>query len=69
MHLRNTSVWGDSARSANVIGEIPGRERPREIVVLGAHLDSWDLGTGAHDDGAGVAIMSAAAHLIGEAKL
>jgi Zn-dependent M28 family amino/carboxypeptidase len=69
MRLRNTSQWADSARSANVIGEIPGRERPREVVVLGAHLDSWDLGTGAHDDGAGVAIMSAAAHLIGEAKL
>jgi Zn-dependent M28 family amino/carboxypeptidase len=68
MRLRNTSQWADSARSANVIGEIPGRERPREVVVLGAHLDSWDLGTGAHDDGAGVAIMSAAAHLIGEAK-
>ena len=69
MRLRVTSQWADSARSANVIGEIPGRERPREVVVLGAHLDSWDLGTGAHDDGAGVAIMSAAAHLIGEAKL
>jgi hypothetical protein len=69
MRLRNTSQWADSAQSANVIGEIPGRERPKEVVVLGAHLDSWDLGTGAHDDGAGVAIMSAAAHLIGEAKL
>jgi len=67
MRVRNSSVWADSAWSANVIGEIPGRERPRELVVLGAHLDSWDLGTGAHDDGAGVAIMTAAAKLIGEA--
>jgi hypothetical protein len=65
MRIRNTSVWADSTWSANVIGEIPGRERPRELVVLGAHLDSWDLGTGAHDDGAGVAIMTAAARLIG----
>jgi hypothetical protein len=44
------------AESANVIGEVPGRERPGEIVLIGAHLDSWDLGTGAIDDGAGVAI-------------
>jgi hypothetical protein len=55
--------------SANVIGEIPGRERPKEVVVLGAHLDSWDLGTGAHDDGAGVCIMTAAARLIGQAPI
>lgn len=42
--------------SANIIGEVVGRERPGEIVLLGAHLDSWDLGTGALDDGAGCAI-------------
>ena len=39
--------------SANVIGEIVGRERPEEIVVLGCHFDSWDVGTGATDDGGG----------------
>lgn len=50
--------------SANVIGEITGSERPEEVVLLGAHLDSWDLGTGAIDDGAGVAITMAAGHLI-----
>lgn len=43
------------ADSANVIGEIRGREKPDEIVVIGGHLDSWDVGSGAHDDGAGVA--------------
>ncbi len=43
----------------NVIGEITGRELPNEIVVIGGHLDSWDLGTGAVDDGAGVAIAMA----------
>jgi carboxypeptidase Q len=43
----------------NVIGEITGRELPDEIVVIGGHLDSWDLGTGAVDDGAGVAIAMA----------
>lgn len=54
------------AESANVIGEIPGREKPEEIVLLGCHLDSWDLGTGAVDDGAGCAIMMEAARRIGE---
>lgn len=54
--------------SANVIGEIPGREKPEEVVLLGCHLDSWDLGTGAIDDGAGCAIMMEAARRIGELK-
>ena len=40
--------------SFNVIGEIKGTKYPEEIMVVGAHLDSWDLGDGAHDDGAGV---------------
>jgi carboxypeptidase Q len=40
--------------SFNVIGEVTGRDLPQEYVVVGGHLDSWDLGTGAHDDGAGV---------------
>ncbi len=39
--------------SANVIAELAGRERPEEVVVIGGHLDSWDVGQGAHDDGAG----------------
>ena len=41
-------------KSFNVIGEVKGSEYPEEIMVVGAHLDSWDLGDGAHDDGAGV---------------
>ena len=52
--------------TASVVGEIPGRERPEEIVLLGAHLDSWDLGTGAIDDGAGCAIMIEAARRIAQ---
>lgn len=56
----------DNAPSGNVIAEIRGRERPEEIVLLAAHLDSWDHGTGAIDDGAGVAIITAAAQLIRE---
>lgn len=54
----------DDAPSGNVIAEVRGRERPDEIVLLAAHLDSWDSGQGALDDGAGVAIISAAARLI-----
>jgi len=54
----------ENAPSGNVIAEIRGRERPDEIVLLAAHLDSWDLGQGAVDDGAGVAIITAAARLI-----
>ncbi len=50
---------------ANVIGEITGSLKPKEIVAIGGHLDSWDLGTGAIDDGAGVAITMGAAALIG----
>ncbi|MDP1913428.1 M20/M25/M40 family metallo-hydrolase [Brevundimonas sp.] len=50
--------------SQNVIGDIPGRSRPEEIIVLGSHMDSWDLGTGAIDDGAGGAITLAAAKAI-----
>lgn len=52
------------AASGNVIAEIPGRERPDEIVLVSAHLDSWDLGTGAIDDGAGVGIVVAAARAV-----
>jgi carboxypeptidase Q len=42
------------ADSADVIGEIPGREHPEEVVVIGGHLDSWDVGQGAQDDGASI---------------
>ena len=57
------------ARSANVIGEIPGTDKAGEIVLLGGHLDSWDPGVGAIDNGAGVAITMGAAHLIQQAGL
>lgn len=52
--------------SQNVIGDIVGRSHPNEIIVLGSHMDSWDLGTGAIDDGAGGAITLAAAKAIAE---
>ncbi len=50
--------------SLNVLGEIRGRGKPEEIVVVSGHLDSWDLGTGAHDDGAGCLLAMASARLL-----
>ena len=51
---------------ANVIGEITGRDKPNQYFVMGGHLDSWDPGTGAIDDAAGIAIATGAAHLIAQ---
>jgi carboxypeptidase Q len=61
-----TLVCGNrpDAESANVIGDVIGSETPGEIVLLGAHLDSWDLGRGAVDDGAGCGIVIEAARQI-----
>jgi hypothetical protein len=59
-----TPTVEDNAPSWNVVGEVKGSEHPDEIVLIGGHLDSWDLGTGATDDGAGVAITFGAARLI-----
>jgi hypothetical protein len=64
IHLLLSPTVRESAPSWNVVGEIRGGERPDEIVLIGGHLDSWDLGTGATDDGAGVAIVFGAARLI-----
>jgi carboxypeptidase Q len=50
--------------SANVVAEITGRERPEEVVLLGGHLDSWDVGTGASDDGAGCIVTWEALRLM-----
>jgi len=50
--------------SANVIADIKGNDHPEQVVIVSGHLDSWDLGTGAIDDGAGVAVSMEAANLI-----
>jgi len=68
VRVSSTSRWDGEAQSANVIGEIPGHGLKDEVIVLGAHLDSWDLGTGAHDDATGVGIITAAAKLIAASK-
>jgi len=65
-HLSVVSGWRGMRQSGNVIAEIPGRELPDEVVLIGAHLDSWDEATGAIDDGAGVGIVTGAAHLISQ---
>ena len=64
--LQSEAGFRGEATSGNVILDLVGREQPEEIVLIGAHLDSWDLGTGAIDDGAGVAITTAAAALIAQ---
>ena len=53
--------------SGNVIAEVPGRDPAAGVVLIGGHLDSWDLGTGAIDDASGIAITAAAARLVMEA--
>ena len=64
LRLYSTARALGPARSANVIGEIRGSRRPEQIVLLGAHLDAWDLGSGAIDNAAGVAIVIEAARLV-----
>lgn len=56
-----------TTQSGNVIAEVPGSDPQAGLILIGGHLDSWDLGTGAIDDGAGVAITAAAAKLIMDA--
>lgn len=53
-YFRTTCHQNEDVISYNVIGEIKGSENPDEIIVIGGHLDSWDLGEGAHDDGTGI---------------
>ncbi|MEO8440602.1 MAG: M20/M25/M40 family metallo-hydrolase [Spartobacteria bacterium] len=57
------------AVSYNVIGDLKGSEQPEQVVIVSGHLDSWDLGTGAIDDGAGVAVAMEAANLVRQLKL
>ncbi len=66
MKMNMSSEITGPTRGANVIGEITGRSGSENYLVLGAHLDSWDEGTGAIDDGAGVGSMMAAAAFIGQ---
>mgnify|MGYP002780176084 CR=1 FL=1 len=67
MRLLLTPRQIGTRRSGNVIAEVPGTDPRAGVVLVGGHLDSWDLGTGAVDDGAGVAITAAAAKRVMDA--
>src|SRR5947208_4239537 len=64
MRLVLTPQTLPDVESANVIGDIKGSEHPEQVIVVSGHLDSWDLGTGAIDDGAGVVVSMEVANLI-----
>lgn len=51
--LRMGAAWHEPAESRNVVAEIVGREKPEEVVIISGHIDAWDVGHGAHDDGGG----------------
>ncbi|WP_306599472.1 M20/M25/M40 family metallo-hydrolase [Geothrix sp. 21YS21S-2] len=69
VHLEMGCETLPDAEAANVVGELPGATRPGEIVLVGGHLDSWDVGQGAQDDGVGCILSLAAASLIREQGL
>jgi Zn-dependent M28 family amino/carboxypeptidase len=64
VHLEMSARTEPDADSGDIMGEIPGREHPEEVVVLGGHVDSWDVGRGAQDDGSGIIASLQAVALI-----
>jgi hypothetical protein len=69
IHLTLTPQTLPDAESFNVIGDLKGSEKPDEVVIVSGHLDSWDLGRGAIDDGAGVAVALQTANILRQLKL
>lgn len=69
VHLELGAKLLPDAESGNAIAEIPGREKPEEIVVIGGHIDSWDVGDGSTDDGAGCLMAMEAAKMLLELGL
>jgi carboxypeptidase Q len=69
LRLKMEAKFLPDAESANVIAEIKGSERPDEVVLIGGHIDSWDVGQGANDDGGGCIIVWEAARLLKELGL
>jgi carboxypeptidase Q len=69
VRLKMEAKFLPDADSANVIGEIRGRERPDEVVVIGGHIDSWDVGTGSTDDGGGCVVTWEALRLMKKLNL
>lgn len=64
VRLRMSARDEGMVESANVVAELRGRERPEEIVVIGGHIDAWDVGQGAHDDAGGCVIAMEALHVL-----
>jgi carboxypeptidase Q len=64
IHLILTTQTGPEVLSYNVVADLKGSEHPEQVVIVSGHLDSWDLGTGAIDDGAGVAVAMETAELV-----
>ncbi|ESQ82476.1 hypothetical protein AEAC466_17890 [Asticcacaulis sp. AC466] len=62
--MTTTGIFKGLGTSQNVVADLVGSEHPEQVIVVGGHLDSWDLGTGAIDDGAGTAITMAAAKVM-----
>jgi len=69
MRLSMPNQIGGPFQASNVVAEIRGREKPGEFVILGGHLDSWDLGTGCLDNGCNIALVIEAARAIAAARL
>jgi len=69
VRLKMEAHFEPDAESANVVGEIRGREKPEEIVVVSGHLDSWDVGAGATDDGGGCVVTWEALRLMKKLNL
>ena len=69
VRLKMEAKFMPDAESANVIAELKGSEKPDEIVLIGGHYDSWDVGQGAHDDGGGCIVAWEAARLLKELGL
>ena len=64
LHLTLTTRQGPEAQGYNVVADLKGSEHPEQVVIVSGHLDSWDLGTGAIDDGAGVVVAMETAELL-----
>jgi carboxypeptidase Q len=69
LRLKMEAHFLPDAESANVVAELKGRERPDEVLVVGGHIDSWDVGQGAHDDGGGCIVSWEAVRLLKELGL
>lgn len=69
IHLTLTSKVGPEAQGYNVVADMKGSEHPEQVVIVSGHLDSWDLGTGAIDDGAGVVVAMETAEIIHKLNL